>query len=178
MYQLEEKKAFTLRQKGLSSSRSKLIIFEVNEVPRKVLELHAIARPDSNLAQKLSEGSYFETRAHDLEESLLYPSQAWASLNTGKPFSEHKIKWFSDPKRFEDFFWHQAMRSGLKVALVGSPHTSPAKNIEGVENFNVFIPDFFAEDECALPKCFIPLQSFNLRASMGGRRAACLKKSF
>lgn len=154
----------------------KLIIFEVNEVSKKVLQSYTSFRPHSYLGKKLSSGSYFETRAKDLDEDLLYPSQAWASLNTGKPFSEHKIKWFSDPKRFEDFFWHQAMRSGLKVALIGTPHTSPAKAIEGKENFKLLIPDFFAEDEYAFPSHFIPLQAFNLRASMNGRRATDLKQ--
>ncbi len=176
MNRLENKQEkISLQASCSTSSKRKLIIFEVNEVPRQVLQAYAASRPNSYLGRKLSSGSYFETRANDLDEDLLYPSQAWASINTGKPFSEHKVKWFSDPKRFEDFFWYQAMQSGLKVALVGTPHTSPAKSITGVENFKVLIPDFFAEDEYVVPERFTPLQSFNLRASMTGRRAANLK---
>lgn len=177
MNKLKEKPQNQSCQKdGLTFPKKKLIIFEVSEVPKKVFESYAAFRPNSYIGRKMLSGSYFETRANDLDEDLLYPSQAWASLNTGKSFAEHKIKWFSDPKRFEDFFWYQAMRAGLNVALVGTPHTSPARAIEGIDNFKVFIPDFFAEDEYASPKRFIPLQSFNLRASMSGRRAANLKK--
>jgi len=149
----------------------RLVLFEMNEVPTRVLNAYASFRPRSFLGRKMASNDYFETRAYDLDEELLYPSQAWASLNTGKPFAEHKIKWFSDPKNFSAFFWHRAMKSGKDVVVVGTPHSSPVRTMMGAENFKLLIPDFFSDDESTIPRKYMPLQKFNLRASMQGRRA-------
>ena len=48
----------------------RLIIFEINEVPKKILQLYASSRPHSYFGRKLSSGSYFETRANDLDELI------------------------------------------------------------------------------------------------------------
>ncbi len=56
----------------------------------------------------------------DVEESFLYPSQRWASCNTGVSYDLHKIHWYSDPKPKEyPLYWKILAESSYKIDLVG-----------------------------------------------------------
>jgi len=76
----------------------KLIIIEINEMPLRIFRQFQKLRPGSHVDELLKSSQVIETLAQDVEQSFLYPSQSWASLNTGAPYSAHKIHWYNDPK--------------------------------------------------------------------------------
>ena len=126
------------------------IVLEVNEIPLKVLEKYTSENPKSNLGKLKYK---ITTLANDLPEDELYPSQTWASINTGLPYSQHRVKWFSDELNTEELYWQKLQKLGYKTSIVGSLHTSPASNfLKEHHNFDVFIPDFFSKDKTTFPK--------------------------
>lgn len=144
------------------------IVFEVNEIPLCVLEKYVSNKPSSNIA-KLQHRVI--TSANDLPEEELYPSQTWASINTGKCFNEHKVKWFSDSLAFEDLYWNKIQKTGKKVSIVGSLHTSPAEIfLTKDHNFVCFLPDFFSNDNKTYPQNFQAFQEFNIKVTDENRR--------
>ena len=87
------------------------IVFEVNEIPLCVLEKYISNKPKSNIAKLRNR---IITKAEDLPEEELYPSQTWASINTGKSFNEHRVKWFSDRLALEDLYWNKVQKTEKK----------------------------------------------------------------
>lgn len=144
------------------------IVFEVNEIPLCVLEKYISNKPKSNIAKLRNR---IITKAEDLPEEELYPSQTWASINTGKSFNEHRVKWFSDRLALEDLYWNKVQKTGKKVSVVGSLHTSPANSfLTSDHNFVCFIPDFFSNDNKTYPKNFQAFQEFNIKVTDENKR--------
>ena len=71
----------------------KLINLEINEIKPSLLIDYMTENPKSNL-NKLKEQKLFQcftTEALDIEKEKLYPSQSWASFNTGKRFKDMQM---------------------------------------------------------------------------------------
>lgn len=148
------------------------VVLEVNEIPLKVLEKYISENPESNLSKLKYK---ITTIANDLPEDELYPSQTWASINTGLSYSKHQVKWFSDELNTEELYWQKLQKFGYKTSIVGSLHTSPAsKFLKEDHNFVVFIPDFFSRDKITFPKDYEDFQKFNVDATNENRRVSSL----
>ena len=119
----------------------KLIVLEINEISKKIIDVY-LSRNKTKGFDRLNKR--IKTFVTDLDEQSIYPSQTWASINTGKSFSSHKTKWFSEELDHNDIYWNQLAKEGKRVAIVGTLHSSPANKflIDG-HNFTTFIPDFF-----------------------------------
>ncbi|MFO7562187.1 MAG: hypothetical protein R6X02_06060 [Enhygromyxa sp.] len=151
----------------------KLIILEVNEVPLRVLRHFARRDPASNVAQLLDRSMVLQTHANDVEPEILYPSQTWASLNSGVPYSEHRVHWYNDPKPTKfPFYWELAAEAGRSTGIVNTLHSSPAARFVSSDRYPFFIPDCFATDSDAKPDRYREFQSFNLRHTSGNMRVA------
>ena len=148
----------------------KIIVLEINEVSKKIIDVYLSRNKAKGfvcLDQKIN------TYVSDLEEESIYPSQTWASMNTGKTFSSHKTKWFSEELNHDDIYWNQLAKKGKRVAIVGTLHSSPAKKfLKGNHNFTTFIPDFFSSDDETFPKKYQNFQRLNTALTMGNRRTA------
>ncbi len=155
----------------------KILTLEVNEVPLRVFREYAKMRPESTIANILSQHNVVETWASDVTEDDLYPSQSWASMNTGSPYQEHKIRWYNDVKCFDDFFWHKLAKNGASTMLVGSLHTSPLQDFVEDGNYKLVVPDCFAPNGATLPKKFEPFQEFNLAVTGENGRKTSLGKT-
>ncbi len=120
----------------------KLIIIEINEMPLRVFQRFQKLRPGSHLDELLKSSQVIETLAQDVEQSFLYPSQSWASLNTGAPYSAHKIHWYNDPKPDEyPLYWKTLANHGFSIGIVNSLHSSPAEQYAGSnKNYKFVIP--------------------------------------
>ena len=148
------------------------VVLEVNEIPLKVLDKFILENPESNLSKLKYR---ITTLANDLPEDELYPSQTWASINTGLPFSQHRVKWFSDELNTEELYWQKLQKLGYRTTIVGSLHTSPASNfLKEDHNFDVFIPDFFSKDKTTFPRNYEDFQNFNIDATNENRRVSSL----
>ncbi len=75
----------------------KITVIETNEIPLKVFKHYQSIKPNSTISYLLDNSLVLETLAQDVDESFLYPSQTWASFNTGSPYDLHKIHWYNDP---------------------------------------------------------------------------------
>ncbi len=154
----------------------KLLIIEANEIPPKLFRHYSKIRPKSFINNLLKQTNLIETIANDVEYDFLYPSQTWASFNTGLPYREHKIHWYNDPKNFEDFYWHYWAQKRKKTMIVSTLHSSPLETYINQGNYCLAIPDCFAPTSTAYPKKFQPFQSFNLAVVEDSRRQTQVKK--
>src|SRR4030095_504123 len=104
-----------------------VIVVEINEMPLRIFRRFQQIRPASHLDRLLQDSQVIETLALDVEQSLLYPSLTWASLNTGAPYEAHQIHWYNDPKPEQyPLFWKTLASNGRTVGAVGTLHSSPA----------------------------------------------------
>jgi len=60
----------------------KAVVIEINEVPLKFLNHYKKVNPHSQIAFLLDNSLVLETKAKDVEEDFLYPSQTWGSIST------------------------------------------------------------------------------------------------
>lgn len=155
----------------------KVLVLEVNEIPLRVFRQFAVLRPGSHIDQMLQSAQVMETLAQDVDEAFLYPSQTWASLNTGAPYSGHKIHWYNDPKPGEyPLYWKTAAENGVSVGTVCTLHSSPAEAFAASnDNYKFVIPDCFASDSYTKPGYFEPFQALSLKAVSANSRATSLR---
>lgn len=148
----------------------KIIVFEINEIPLFVLSKYNKINKNSNF---LKLDRRIKTLAEDLPENEIYPSQTWASMNTGIPYSNHKVKWFSNTMDPNKLYWHQIAKSGKKVSIVGALHSSPAsKFLDGKSKYTTFIPDFFSNDTQTYPEKYEKFQKLNTLLTIENRRSS------
>ncbi len=154
-----------------------MMVLEVNEVPLRIFRHFQKLRPQSHLDQLLRQSTVIETLAQDVDESFLYPSQTWASLNTGAPYATHQIHWYNDPKPAEcPMYWRILADHGIRIGAVNTLHSSPAESFaESNRNIRFLIPDCFAEDTYTKPAYFSPFQTLNLKAVSSNSRATSMK---
>ena len=154
----------------------KAIVIEINEVPLKILNYYRKLEPSSPIAQLLQESLVLKTEAKDVDESFLYPSQTWGSLNTGTPYERHKIHWYGDPKP-ENYplYWKIVAQSGFKVGLINTLHSSPADSYINSSNYQFVIPDCFAINNLTKPKIYEDFQALNTSATSENGRTATMK---
>jgi hypothetical protein len=152
----------------------KLIIIEINEMPLRIFRQFQKLRPGSHVDELIKSSQVIETLAQDVEQSFLYPAQSWASLNTGAPYSAHKIHWYNDPKPDEyPLYWKTLANHGFSIGIVNSLHSSPAEAYAGSnKNYKFVIPDCFAPDSYTKPGYFEPFQKLNLKAVSSNTRVA------
>jgi len=153
----------------------KIIVLEANEIPPRLFRHYAKVKPNSCIANILNKTPIVETVADDVEESFLYPSQTWASLNTGLPYESHKIHWYNDPKDFKQFYWHHAACNGKKTAIACTLHSSPLGSFISEGNYCFALPDPFATTNETFPKELMPFQTLNLAVTLASGRRTNLK---
>ncbi len=156
----------------------KAIVIEINEVPLRVLNYYKKFNPNSTIAHLLSQSLVLQTEAKDVEESFLYPSQTWASLNTGVPYDLHKIRDYNDPKpNSYPLYWKTLAENGLNVGLINTLHSSPADSYIDNSNYKFVIPDCFASNNLTKPDIYQDFQELNTRATSDNGRVTTLKFS-
>ena len=155
---------------------NKAIVIEANEVPLRIFRHYQKLKPNSNISKLLENSLVLETRAEDVEESVLYPSQTWGSLNTGVAYDLHKIHWYNDPKPdVYPLYWKTVAQNNLSVGLVGTLHSSPADAYIKDENYKFVIPDCFASNNATKPEIYQDFQALNTSATKENGRATAMK---
>ena len=91
----------------------------------------------------MAEGLVGSTNVTDDVPREIYPSQTWASLGTGAPFSDHRVYWYGDPKPPDFPFYWQAAAAHRTVGLVGVLHSSPLSEQCADPNVLFALPDAF-----------------------------------
>ena len=105
----------------------KVILFELNEVPYKVIHHFCKLYPESNLAKVLSKGRKYETFAEDMGH--LSPWITWPTVHRGVTNEKHFISDFgqdlNEQEKQYPAIWNILAQKGIKVGLFGSLHTYP-----------------------------------------------------
>ena len=137
-----------------------LIVYELNEVPKRVIDYYISKRPKSNLAFLIKKGFFVETFTKD--EGELHPWSTWPSVHRGVTNSLHGIKFLNQDKSCSKEFkpvWERLENSGISIGIFGSLQTYPpyiSKNV------NYFVPDTFSPNPSSFPKQLELFQKFNL----------------
>lgn len=155
----------------------RIVVYEVNEVPLRVLEWYAASRQHSAVSRFLSSGVVRETENRDdLVGRELYPSQTWATLSTGLPLDKHNVYWYADPKPSDFPLYWQAAALQRSVGVLGALHSSPLDPGSAPPGLKFCVPDTFAQDPTTIPQSLTSLQQFNL--SMTSRNARAVGSTF
>lgn len=140
----------------------KIILFELNEVPFRILEEYCRWRPESTLAKRLPLCRKHETLAQD--EGILSPWITWPTLHRGVPNTVHEIGDFGqDLAEIDALYppvWSLLAAHGVRVGVGGSLHSYPMPS--NLSAYDFFLPDTFASGPEAHPPKLGVFQHFNL----------------
>ena len=143
-----------------------ILNLEINEIPKVVIEDFIKARPGSCLArlQQKNDLILAETVVTDIPEEMLYPSQTWATQNTGLPASEHCVRWYSDPINTDQLLWTKLLNQKNTVGIIGCVHSSKLGSKEEQNHLLQFnIPDCFSPHfGFVKPNKYLDFHRFNI----------------
>lgn len=141
----------------------RLVFYELNEVPLRILNWFASEFPASAVAQLMRRSRVFETVTED--HGHLSPWITWPTLHRGVTNQQHTI--FDFGQELQDInaefppLWDILARSGRKVGLFGSLHSYPLPD-NLTDGYSFYVPDTFAAGPECFPKEMEAFQSFNL----------------
>lgn len=147
----------------------KIIFFELNEVPFRIIDYYIQKYPNSALAQKLPQCYQYETHAVD---SVLSPWITWATLHRGVAATDHGIYHFNQSlNRINQQFppiWQILSSNGIKTGVFGSLHSYPLP--DNLDNYSFYVPDSFATNSQCFPENLSVFQQFNLSMARNSAR--------
>ena len=142
--------------------RRSFILFELNEVPVRVVRHFAYRQPRSAFARLLKSGAALDTVTPD--EGHLSPWITWPTLHRGVPGTSHGVVALGQDVREVDRkyppVWQLLTKAGRRVGLFGSLHSYPLP--ADVDRYAFYVPDTFAAGPEAHPPELSAFQSFNL----------------
>lgn len=141
---------------------SKIILFELNEVPFQVIDYFVAKYPKSNLAALLPKSTQIETCTDDAGH--LHPWSTWPTLHRGVDNTVHKIKDFGEDlsnlnKKYPPI-WQVLAENNISTGVCGSLHSYPLPI--NVKDYKFYVPDPFAWGPETHPEAVQPFQAFNL----------------
>lgn len=140
----------------------KIILFELNEVPLKILDFYVQARPRSALARILPRAARYETYTED--GGHLSPWVTWPTLHRGVTNHRHGISDFGQALSGidRDFppIWRILAGSGVRTGVGGSLHSFVQG--ESFDDYAFYIPDIFAGEPTCWPRDLERFQAFCL----------------
>lgn len=141
----------------------KIITYELNEVPYRVLETYQKLFPNSTVSELMKRGERYETISED--EGILSPWITWPTVHRGVKNDKHCISDFgqdlSDLNNEYPNVNELLSKNGCRTGVFGSLHTYPLPN--SMDNYEFYIPDTFAAGEECFPKEAQVFQRFNLK---------------
>jgi hypothetical protein len=146
---------------GRNSAR-KVLLFELNEVPYRVIDQYCSVRTDSCLARMLPQMDQYETTNED--RLALDPWISWPTFHRGVTDETHQILHLGQviDEADESYppIWRLLKERGCRVAVFGSLHSSsiPAD----VRDYDFYLPDYFDSETFAHPESLLPFQRLNL----------------
>jgi len=156
---------------------NKIILFELNEVPWRILNDYIEKHPDSALATVNASAKRFETISEDKE---LSPWVTWPSVHRGVPDRDHTISNFGQHLNEIDAayppLWEIISKHANSVGVFGSLHTHPLP--DDLTHCAFHIPDIFAAGQECFPSSVEPYQQWNLRMSRNSARNVSTKLPF
>ncbi len=141
--------------------KNKLIIYELNELPKKLINYYINLKPSSNLAYIFKKGIYLDTFTTDKGE--LHPWSTWPTFYRGVDNSFHQLKFINQEKEIANNYppvWEILKKNNISIGIFGTLQSYPP--LKG-ENIKFYLPDTFAPSSEAYPNSLQRFQKFNLR---------------
>ncbi|ADV84764.1 hypothetical protein [Terriglobus saanensis] len=149
----------------------KIILFELNEVPFRILDNYVSSRPHSFLAKFLSKSRQYETFTED--NIALDPWISWPTFHRGVNDEQHGILHLGQvaDQEIDDRFppiWKRLRKAGASVGVFGSLNTAITQ--ESLRDYAFYLPDYFAGDASAYPETLLNFHRFNLELTRKSAR--------
>lgn len=137
---------------------SKIILYELNEVPWRVVDTFIEKYPDSTFAAILKESLHYKTHTKDSGE--LHPWTTWPTFHRGVYNDTHDIR-FLNQEILTNYkpTWEFTAEYGITTGVFGSLQSWP---IPKTGHYFFYIPDTFAKNPQTLPHALECFQRFNL----------------
>ena len=143
----------------------KLIVYELNEVPFRILDRACQDRSRSALAERLQQCAQYETIAD--EEITLVPWVTWPTVHRGVPYTRHQLGHFGQDTAASDAeyppIWQILASHGVRTGVFASLHSYPLP--DSMDSYAFYVPDVFAPDAQIHPTALRTFQEFNLSMS-------------
>ncbi len=139
----------------------KLIIYELNEVPIKVLKKFISDNPRSNISYLCNKG--FLRTTFTTDEGELHPWSTWPTVHRGVNNNVHQIKFINQSLNCSKNWppiWEELIKNKISVGIFGSLQSYPPIKNDLVK---FYLPDTFAPSSDAIPKKIQDFQDFNLK---------------
>ncbi|MBO9542857.1 hypothetical protein J7643_19890 [bacterium] len=141
--------------------RRKLVIFELNEVPYKVIDDHVAAHPHSHFATLLRTAAQFVGKTPD--QIHLHPKVSWPTFHRGVPDTVHGILEYNQDTTEIDRryprFWEVLRAAGRTIGIGGSIGSYPVPRDD--RHIAFYLPDLFAPTFETKPHHLSAFQAFN-----------------
>ena len=149
---------------------NKLILFELNEVPVRILDYYRLARPNSWLSRNYPNLKKYETYSENIGH--LSPWNTWPTVHRGVSNERHYISDFnqdlSEVDREYPPIWEILAKNGIKTGVFGSFHSYPLPS--DMMNYEFYVPDVFAAGSECFPASINVFQDVNLKLSRESAR--------
>lgn len=149
------------------NNSERLIIYELNEVPPKLLNYFIKINPNSNLAKLTKKSEYFITYTKD--DGELHPWSTWPTVHRGVNNYIHNIRFINqDLSLSKDYppIWEILLNNNKKIGIFGSLQSYPP--LKG-SNVSFYVPDTFAPSAECFPSELNDFQDFNLKLVSGNK---------
>lgn len=149
---------------------SRIILFELNEIPFRVIDYFRRIRPDSTLARLMPSLHLYETWSEDV--SALTPWKTWPTVHRGVIDERHLLHDFGQDLTEVDKayppLWRILTQNGVTSGIFGSLHSYPMP--ASLENYAFYFPDTFAAGSECFPDSLSTFQAFNLEMTRESAR--------
>jgi hypothetical protein len=138
-----------------------IVLYELNEVPWRVIDWYVQLKPRSALSQLLNRSKTFTTVTKD--DGELHPWTTWPTFHRGVNNTQHNIRFINqnlDKAKFYPPVWETLSQAGKRVGLFGSLQSYPPPKEDA---YDFYVPDTFSPGPETLPAKYSAFQRFNLR---------------
>ena len=139
----------------------KLIIYELNEIPRRLIDFYIKNFPYSSFSKFSKEGAIINTVTKDNGE--LHPWSTWPSVHRGVYNKIHNIRSINQDLSFSTKYapiWEILNKNNIDIGIFGSLQSYPP--LTG-KNIKFYLPDTFSPQAKAYPEDLRQFQEFNLK---------------
>ncbi len=141
---------------------SQIILFELSEVPFRVLDYFVQVNPTSTLARIMPSLHQYETYSEDVTSLMSW--KTWPTTHRGVIDEKHLLHNFgqdlTEVNKVYPPLWQVLTQNGIQSGVFGSLHTYPLP--ESLENYTFYFPDTFAAGADCFPDTLSTFQAFNL----------------
>ncbi|MCQ9201498.1 MAG: hypothetical protein JJ834_002525 [Prochlorococcus marinus XMU1425] len=138
----------------------KIILYELNEVPRKLFNFYVEKYPNSSFSKISEKGILFNTITKDTGE--LHPWSTWPTVHRGVYNSVHNIRYINQDLSAANSYkpiWEILSENKINVGVFGSLQSYPPISNKYIK---FFLPDTFSPSPAASNEELFNFQKFNL----------------